>query len=347
MIRICTALSRAGYHVTLIGRNKRPSPALTERPFRQKRLFCFFRKGKFFYIEYNLRLFLYLCWMPADVFCAIDLDTILPVYLASRLRKVKRVYDAHELFCEMEEVVSRPAIYKLWKKIERFCVPKFPHGYTIGDSYAEEFRSQYGVHYAIVRNATVLHEVPFTEPAPEHYILYQGAVNEGRAFESLIPAMKNISAPCIICGEGNFYEQTKALVQEYQLQSNVQFKGYVPPEQLRHYTQKAYIGLTLFTHQGKSNYLSMANRFFDYMHVGIPQIAMNFPEYRKINEEFEIAVLINEASVEEISEALHQLLNNNILWKRLRDNTLLARKKYNWQEQEKTLIAFYHSLLDH
>ncbi|QLH47178.1 MAG: hypothetical protein HWD58_17055 [Bacteroidota bacterium] len=55
-----------------------------------------------------------------------------------------RVYDAHELFCEMDEIVSRPPIYRIWKRIEQYVVPKFPLGYTIGACYADEFRRMYG-----------------------------------------------------------------------------------------------------------------------------------------------------------------------------------------------------------
>ena len=117
MIRICTSLSNSGYKVLLIGRKS--STPLIKKQFSQKRLYCFFNKGKLFYIEYNLRLFFYLLFAKCDLICAIDLDTIIPCYLASVLKKKRRVYDAHELFCEMKEVVSRPAIFRVWKFIEK------------------------------------------------------------------------------------------------------------------------------------------------------------------------------------------------------------------------------------
>src|SRR5215472_3995613 len=80
MIRICTSLSRGGYHVTLIGRKQKTSVALSSQPFFQKRLHCFFQKGKAFYIEHNIRLFFFLLFKRSDLICAIDLDTILPCY---------------------------------------------------------------------------------------------------------------------------------------------------------------------------------------------------------------------------------------------------------------------------
>ena len=96
MIRICSSLAHAGYTVTLVGRSKSDSISLSSgQAFLQKRIKCLFQKGKLFYAEYNFRLFFYLLLKKMDGICAIDLDTILPCYYISKLKKVKRVYDAH------------------------------------------------------------------------------------------------------------------------------------------------------------------------------------------------------------------------------------------------------------
>src|SRR5688500_20236237 len=80
MIRICSSLAAAGYRVTLVGVRRPGAAAPPPQPFAQKRLPCFFHKGKSFYIEYNLRLFLYLLFKKGYLVCSIDLDTILAGY---------------------------------------------------------------------------------------------------------------------------------------------------------------------------------------------------------------------------------------------------------------------------
>lgn len=345
MIRICTSLSQSGYNVLLLGRRHGSSPKLLDRAFKQKRLFCFSKKGKLFYIEYNIRLFFYLLFANTDCFCAIDLDSILPNLLASKIRRKKRVYDAHELFCEMEEIIRRPAIYKFWKKIERYALPQFANGYTIGYFYKEEFKKMYGHDYEIIRNATILNSEKL-EALEDKFILYQGAVNEGRCFEELIPAMKNVNAKLIICGNGNFFEQAQQLVKENKLEDKIEFKGYVAPAELKQITKKAYVGITLFESSGKSNFLSLANRFFDYMHSGVPQLAMQYPEYEKINSEFEIALLLKEKNPENIAKALNTLLADESYHYKLRENCIKAREVYNWQNEEKKLIHFYKKLFE-
>lgn len=345
MLRICTSLTQSGYDVTLIGFKRKTSRPLTERPFKQIRIPIIAEQGKLLYVDYWIKLFFLLLFRKADVLCAIDLDTILPVYYASRIRGKKRVYDAHELFTELKEVISRPKVHRMWLWIEKHTVPHFPVGYTIGECYAEEFNRRYGVNYGVVRNATILKPL-MKPPAQERFILYQGWVNVGRRFEQLIPAMQWVDAPLVICGEGNFYAETKALVAQYKLEHKVTFKGYVAPEELRQYTLSAYIGITLFEDSSLSNRLSMANRFFDYMHAGVPQLCNQYPEYEKANERFEIATLIAEPTPEHIAESLNKMLNDEAYYKMLAQNCLAAREFYCWQEEEKTLLSIYQNLLN-
>jgi glycosyltransferase involved in cell wall biosynthesis len=314
-----------------------------------------FRRGKLFYLEYQFRLFFYLLTRKMEVICAIDLDSIIPCYFISKLRRIPRVYDAHELFCEMQEVISRPFIHRMWKTVERFAVPRFRIGYTVNAPIAEEFRQLYGVGYAVVRNLPVLEaDGGQQEQRPafakalsgeDRYILYQGAVNEGRCFETLIPAMQHVDARLVICGDGNFMNKARKLVCHHGLEEKVIFRGNVRPEELKGVTKSAWCGITLFDRRGLSNFYSLANRFFDYMHAGIPQLAMNYPAYREINNCYPIAVLIDEPGVREVADALNELLTNPDLYQSLSEGCKQARLRYNWQEEEKILIRLYQQLL--
>ncbi|MBI1781942.1 MAG: glycosyltransferase [Sphingobacteriales bacterium] len=346
MIRICTSLAEAGYQVLLVGRKRKQSIPLDKKAFQQKRLNCWFDKGKLFYAEYNVRLFFFLLFTKMDCICAIDLDTILPCYFVSAIKKTKRVYDAHELFCEMKEIITRPGIYKMWKKIEKFTVPKFNFGYTVNHPIAEEFRKMYGMNYEVIRSVPILtNQLQTINHKPQTFILYQGDVNEGRSFETLIPAFKYVNAPFVICGEGNFFSQAKQIAKENGLEEKVIFKGKLKPEELRAFTPTAYIGITFFENNGMSNYLSLGNRFFDYIHGELPQLCVDYPAYREINKQFEVAVLVDNLSVENIAEKLNLLLNDTVLYNRLKANCQAAKKILNWQEEEKRLLAFYKNLL--
>ncbi len=344
MQRICTSLANAGYQVSLIGRTMPGSMPFNEQAFSQKRLPSYFSSGKLMYLEYNIRLFFFLLVCKADLFCAIDLDTILPVYFGSRLKNVKRVYDAHELFTEQKEIVTRPAIHKMWLAVEKFAVSKFRLGYTVNNFIVNELNRRYGVVYSRVRNLPTLKPVNDAETEDPPFIIYQGAVNEGRSFETLIPAMTEVNARLIICGNGNFFNQVKQLIAENKVQDKVELRGYVAPDELARLTPKAFAAVMLFENNGLNQYYSLANRFFDYIMACVPQVCVDYPEYKALNDEFEIASLISNTNSKTIATSLNNLLADSVLYNKLRNNCLKARQILNWQQEEKVLLSFYQQI---
>lgn len=345
MIRICSSLAAAGYQVTLVGVQHKSAPPLSRKTFQQKRLTTWFRKGPGFYAEYNCRLFFYLLFAKADLFCCIDLDTILPVWLAGIIRNKKRVYDAHEYFSQQKEIVTRPRIHAIWHWIEKKMIPRFANGYTVGYEIAAVFQANYGVRYEVIRNMPFLkNTTPRQEQNGEKYIVYQGAVNEARGMEYLIPAMQLVDAPLFIYGDGNFLSQTKTIISSNNLSGKVLLKGKLLPEDLDSVTANAYIGINLVENIGLNQYFSLANKFFDYIQHLVPQVTMNFPEYQRVNEEYGVALLLDDLAPATIAAGLNRLLNDTELYNKLLENCISARQVLNWQEEEKKLVAFYHRL---
>jgi glycosyltransferase involved in cell wall biosynthesis len=243
----------------------------------------------------------------------------------------------------MKEVITRPAIKKIWDAVEKRLVPKFQSGYTVSDGIADEFKKRYGVNYQTIRNVPVLKEteLPVTN---EKFILYQGAVNEARGLEWLVPAMKMANAKLVICGDGNFMPQLKKMITENKVENKIELKGRIAPDQLRIISQQATIGIALSEKEGLNQWLALPNKFFDYIHALVPQVTMNYPEYKKINEQFEVAVLINDLKPETVAGAINDLLTNDAKRNRLRENCVKARLELNWQHEEKKLLEFYKNI---
>ena len=341
MQRICRTLAANGYEVVLIGRKTADSVEINKDSYIQHRLLCWFSTGKLYYVEFNIRLFFFLLFKKMDIICAIDLDTIIPCYYISVIKKIQRVYDAHELFSEMKEIVNRQRIKKFWLGVEKKYVPRFTFGYTVSQSIAAEFSKRYTVDYAVIRNLPLKKDTVSVTPSRD--IIYQGAVNEARGFEQLVPAMQQIPLCLYIYGDGNYYAQTKALIEKYDLANKVKLMGKKKPEALSIITASAYIGINLVENTGLNQYYSLANKFFDYMDAGVPQITMRFPEYESINKQFEVAVLIEEITVDSIVNAFN-MLNQPDTYARLKANCFKAKEIYNWQNEEKKLVDFYRNL---
>lgn len=347
MHRICGELQKNDYDVLLIGRVRKHSLPLTDKPFRQQRIRCWFEKGKLFYLEYNFRLLITLFSVKVDIYGAVDLDAALPLYLHARRNKKPWTFDAHEYFSELEEVVTRPFVHQIWKWVERFIVQRAQHAYTISESYAKQYEAQYGTPFKIIRNVPVKSAIQPDQqhPSDPAIIIYQGALNIGRGLEESIAAMEGIEgAELHIYGDGPIRDRLTEQVKAAQLEHKVKLMGSRLPEQLRAITQKADIGLTLFSATGFHHRHSLANRFFDYIHAGIPQVCMNYPEYQRFNEVYHIAEPITSLDAMTIQQAVLKLLGDEEHYQRLREATHEAAEDHNWQVESQRLLNIYRDL---
>ena len=342
MFKICTSLQNAGYAVTLVGRKKGGAPTTTIPVYQQHWLGLWSKKGLLFYLEFQLRLFFYLILHPADIYSGADLDTLPAVYFASIVRQKKRCYDAHELFTEQKEVISRPWVHRIWKRIESWLVPQFAKGYTVNQSLASQFANRYGVQYEVIRNIPHYKQLPDgVQKDTPRWIIYQGAVNEGRCFEQLIPAMQQVNAPLRIYGTGNFDSQLQELIQIHGVSDRIHCEGLLVPEQLWKRTPQASIGITLFENRGLNQYLSLANRFFDYIMAGVPQICPKFPEYEAILAKYPVGLAVDTSDPNAIAAALNKLLNDDVVYNHCVLACFQARKIFTWEEEQIKLLAFY------
>ena len=349
MQRICGSLAAAGYRVQLVGWQRPASPPLTPQPYRQHRLRGWFQRGKLFYIEYNLRLFFYLLGQQAAAWCAADLDTALPVWLRAKLGGQPFVYDAHELFTEVPEVVARPAVQRIWRWVEGFVVPRARLAYTVGPALARVFEQRYGRPFAVVRNVSRLRpdDAPTSSPTGG-YILYQGALNVGRGLENLLAAMPQVAGRLVICGEGDLSAALRERAAQLGLLASgqVEFRGFVLPEALREVTRHAAVGIMLLENIGLSYYYSLANKFFDYVHAGIPQVLIDFPEYRALNEQFDVAELVADTAPATLAAALNRLLPGGepARYQHLAENCRRAAPQLSWQHEEQVLLKLFGEL---
>lgn len=348
MIRICKSLVKNNYDVLLVGRKLTKSIPLQSQPFQQKRLNCFFQKGKFFYLEYNLRLLFFLWKKKFDAVCAIDLDTILPAYYICNWRRKKLVYDAHEFFTEVPEVIERPLVKKIWEWVGKKTVPTCEYCYTVGYSLAEVLKDKYGTRFEVIRNMPEFNDPEkINSLAPRPIILYQGALNVGRGLEEMLEAMTEIKdAELWIAGEGDLSGFLRKKTIQLQVENKVKFLGYLLPDDLRKITPQATIGINLLKNSSLNYYYSLANKTFDFVQAKVPAIHMNFPEYQNLMKEKEVGILIENLKKESIVEAVNILLQDEKYYKRLKNNCADARLIWAWENEEKKLIDFYEGVFE-
>jgi glycosyltransferase involved in cell wall biosynthesis len=345
MKRICGSLANNGYRVTLVGRELKQSKPLQKLAFSQHRLKCICNKGALFYIEFNIRLFFYLLGKSVDVYGCVDLDTIMPVCTVSWMKRKPWTFDSHEYFTEVPELIGRNVVKKIWEFIASRSIHFADRAYTVSFSLAAMLEKQYERKFYVVRNVPMqkIESVMEADKHKEFQLIYQGDLNIGRGLEKYIMAMKSIQGHLLIVGDGPIINQLRKLVKVEQVESKVTFYGYVDADTLRLLTSQSHLGLNLLDNQSLSYYHSLSNKYFNYIHAHIPQLCANFPEYKMLNEELEVAMLID-YEVEAIVAAVNQLINDESLYIKLKRNCMLACDRFNWQNEEKQLIAIYDQI---
>ena len=348
MIRICSSLVNEGYQVTLIGRVLTSSQNIQNQSYNQLRLRCWFNKGPLFYLEYNFRLFWHFMRSKYDVFCACDLDTAAAIHLAGRLKKRPRIYDAHEYFTQVPELINRPTKQRIWKWVGNWTIPKFDVRYTVNRPLADELARLYNCEFGVVMNCPVRMPIKLrsTEQADNPAVLlYQGALNVGRGIEQMIEAMQRIDrAELWIVGEGDISSLCRKLVVDFGVSNKVKFLGRVEPSELYAITQNATIGLNLLDGNSLNYYYSLANKFFDYMHAGVPSVNMNFPCYNEILSQHPVGITIESLDPVHLADVLNVLLADQNGLKQMNNACILASERYQWANEIGTLTKLISSI---
>lgn len=351
--KIAQSLTQMGFDVRIAGRKRSYSLPVNCPGVSVKRFKLWFNKGPLFYANYNLRLFFHLLFTRYHVLVANDLDTLLACYLAAKIKRKPVVYDSHEYFTEVPELINRPRIQRVWRKIEKSIVPKLTHCYTVSPGIADLYHQKYHTRFKLVRNfpSNTLNRPSLTDykppfPTDMPIILYQGAVNLGRGVEEAILAMKNLeNVRLVIVGDGDKYDTCRQLAIDEQLCDKVLFTGRVSPDELALITPFATIGLSIEKDMGLNYRFAMPNKLFNYIQAGVPVLASSLPEIKNIVSSYNTGLLINETTPKTISAGIQHMLNSPADIEKWKAGCLKAGKILCWENEEKTLKSIYSAFL--
>lgn len=343
-----------GFAVTLIGRQQKNSLGLSPRQYGTHRMKLLFEKGVLFYSFFQLRLFFYLLFRKSDVLVSNDLDTLLPNYLVSKLKRIPLVYDTHEIFTEVPELVGHRFRQNTWRRVERWIFPKLKHVFTVNQSISDWYFNKYKVRPLVVRNmprkkSESVQPVTRRElnlPENKKIIILQGAgINVDRGSEELVEAMKYLDdALLLIVGSGDVISCLKELVEKEKLHDKVLLTGKVPQEKLKQYTLLADLGVTLDKPTNINYRFSLPNKIFDYIQAGIPVVCSDLPEVAGIVREYKVGVVVDSHEPTRIADAIRQTLHSPE-YSTWRNNTRSAADELCWETDEIHIKLVYSKFL--
>lgn len=333
--KVCNTLATNNFEVLVLGRRLPQSTKFASSNYSHKRFKLWFNKGVLFYANLNIRLFFKLLFAKAAVFYANDLDTLPANYLASKMKGVPLIYDSHEYFTEVPELVNRPSVQRIWQRIEEAIVPKLKHCITVTSKISETYKKLYGANFKVMRNFPIY--IDHRIPKKEDTILYQGALNLGRGLEELIAAMPDVCAELWIAGGGDIEQEVKCLVNNLGLQNKIHFLGRLGPLQLKEYTLRAKIGVSLEHKLGLNYTYALPNKIFDYLHCQTPILYADLIEVKKVLNGVEVGEELKSYGPIILANQLNDMLNSSN-YAKWQSNCADLSQKLTWQEEEKVLL---------
>jgi glycosyltransferase involved in cell wall biosynthesis len=346
----CLTLRKMGYEVLLVGRRQRKSPPMDQRTYDTHRMKLLFEKGPLFYAEYNIRLFFFLLFHKANLLLSNDLDTALPNFFISRLKGINMIYDSHEYFTETPELVGRPRVQKVWKRIEGFVVPRLKEMITVCDSIADLFHEKYGVTCHVVRNIPPRAALPakgdkkaLNLPEDKHLLVLQGSgINIQRGAEELVEAMKYLDdCYLMIIGGGDVLPVLKRMVGEMHIDDRVRFLPRMPYANMMAYTQLAELGFILDKDTNLNYRYCLPNKLFDFIQAGVPIVASHLVEIEKIIKKYHIGLFIPDHQPTSIAETIKAGLSDASLRAVWQEGLAQAAEDLCWENEQQTLIEIY------
>jgi len=347
------SLARAGYDVVLIARHDKAETVggvrivpLSEPRNRFQRM-----------TSVTWRLYRLAVREDADVYHFHDPELMI-VGLLLKARGKKVIWDVHEHYPNsiMDKFwISkglRRCVSKSFDLFERAVVRFFDLViYTtplVGARY-EKLK----VASARIENYPIVELSGTFDKEPQKQIIYLGVMARIRGLIEVVEAFAQVVAKhpdwqLVLVGASrpaSFEDDLRALARQHGIEKNVTFIPWVPYEEKERLTSSASIGV--ITYLPYSNNTScLPNKLFDYMLVGVPVVASNFPLYREVVEPSRCGLIVDPTRPEEIAWAMTYLIEHPDEARAMGERGLHAvHERYNWENQSRRLCRMYEILL--
>jgi glycosyltransferase involved in cell wall biosynthesis len=347
------SLVKAGYEVVLIARHDKeevvagvhvvPLPQPKNRLQRMTRVLW--------------RLYRLAVRENADVYHFHDPE-LMTVGLLLKLRGRKVIWDVHEHYPNSildKYYLARPlrrVISKSFDLFERAVVRFFDYVIYTTPFVGARYRKM-KVRSGRIENYPIIELSESFAKDPQEKIVYLGGMSRIRGLLEVLDAFAVVAKKyprwelCLVgsYSPASFEKDMIDRVSALGLGANVKFIPWVPYEEKERLSSQAAMGV--ITYLPYSNNTScLPNKLFDYMLVGLPVIASNFPLYREVVEPSHCGLIVDPARPEEIARAMEYLIEHPQEARQMGENGRRAvREQYNWEKESEKLLQIYATVL--
>ena len=256
----------------------------------------------------------------ADLFHASDLYALPACHSRADDLEAPYSYDAREYYPHVAGTVGKPWARWWWARVERKHIRDASAVFTVSDSIAHALASDYGIPTPIVVANVPPSATPdgaegvdlrtLSSDSSRPIILHLGLMKAHRGGETLVQAMEHApEADLVFLGSGPAQSSLESLSIELGLRDRVHFMDPVPPDAIRATIRTADIGVTLLEGNCLNHRYALPNKLFDYIHAGLPVLASDLDETKRVFDQFSIGCTTQADNPIEVGKTLRDMLN--------------------------------------
>jgi glycosyltransferase involved in cell wall biosynthesis len=290
----------------------------------------------------------------ADLFHFHDLE-LLPTGMLLKLRGKRVIYDVHEDY-------SQALLVREWipSYLRRMVAQMVACGEWLGVKFFDGVVAatpRITTRFPTVKTITVQNfpylsqttknpVIPYQQR--EGIVAYVGIVSAPRGAKEMLEAMalvpRQFNARLKIAG---IFDPVALEGEARSLPGweHVDLLGWQKHEDAMTMLREARMGIILF-HPIPNHTEAQPNKLFEYMSVGLPVIASNFPLWRRVVEETQCGLLVDPLNPKAIAEAIQWLLEHPGEAEEMGKRGQKAiREQYNWDVEAHKLLNVYEKIM--
>jgi glycosyltransferase involved in cell wall biosynthesis len=306
-----------------------------------------------------------ICETHARVYHSHNIHVMPACWLAAQRAGAQFVYDAHELYGNRSAGVNRGegtnlrsrVLTHVSRRMEGFAVDHADVVITTNPSRALALQARHGL-----RDIEVLANVPnlidVIEPWDPGYphkvpiLLYQGGIYaQERPFRQAIQALRFLSDVHLVIvgfGRDDQIDLIRRWARETDVTERVHLLPPVPFDRLVATAALATVGLVPLAAVDLNYLLGDTNKLHEYLMAGLPVIASDLPEVRRVATQGNppVGELFDACDPASIADAYKRIVRDPETYRRRREEARrIAVERHHWAIEEQRLVDIYDGLI--
>jgi len=283
----------------------------------------------------------------ADIYVAVNLNTLSTVYKVAKSNNKIIVYEAQELSVDQ---YSNSFIGKIiWKIEENRYIKNVDAIITTNTQRAKILKERYN----LIEMPHIIHNIPKLNKDKINLklsgpikLLYSGIYTELRGLEQIVESMKYVSDyfQLHLLGHGNLETRLLEIIKEKNIEGKVIFHNPVPYNQVVNEISKYDVGIVTYLPTNLNNYYCSPNKLYEYIQAGLGILSINLPEPEEVIAKYHNGILFNSYEPQEIANTINTIQKEDII--RFKNNSIGARSYLCWENEEIKLLSIFDKIHD-